>query len=43
VLAAVKVVPLHDALPHVFPAAACSQTPPAAQVPVLPHVPFGAH
>jgi hypothetical protein len=42
-LAAVKVVPLHDALAHVFPEAACSQAPPAAQWPVLPQVPLGAH
>jgi hypothetical protein len=43
-LAAVNVLPLHDALaPHAVPAAATSHEPPAAQAPVLPHVPFALH
>lgn len=43
VLAAVNVVPLHDPSPSVVPEANCSQTPPAAQLPSLPQVPFAAH
>jgi hypothetical protein len=36
VLAGVKPPSRQDGLPHVVPAATCSQTPPAAQLPVLP-------
>jgi len=34
---------LHDSLPHVVPEAACWQTPPAAQLPVLPQGGAAAH
>jgi len=37
-----SVLATHDTAPQVAPGATCSHVPPAAQLPVLPHVP-GAH
>jgi hypothetical protein len=42
--AGVKAAPLHDPLPpHAVPEATCSQTPPAAQLPVFPQGGLAAH